>query len=252
MCTLALVRGMSTRFPLVIAANRDESLTRPSTPPLLWPAPIRFVGGRDELAGGTWLGVNAQGLVVGLTNHWTGEIPDPQRASRGGVVHDLLAAPDLDALRSALALRDPRSTNPFLLIAAARSGEAWWTSSAEGLVVHPIEEAVFALGNQTPAEDRSARAHRLGGGLGDQVAAHGDDPSALVAALAARLGTHHGDRGPLESVCVHTDRGYGTVSSTILLLGRDPVHDELHHAPGAPCTTRFENHSALLPLLRAV
>lgn len=250
MCTLAVVRGRSERYPLVIAANRDENFTRPSTPPLLWPAPVRFVGGRDELAGGTWLGVNEHGLVVGLTNHWTGEAPDPQRASRGGVVHDLLAAPDLDALRSALAARDPRATNPFLLIAASRSGEAWWTSSAEGLVVHPIEDAVFALGNQTPPLDPTARARRLGDGLEDLVTTHGADSAALVAALTTRLGTHHGDRGPLESVCVHTDRGYGTVSSTILLLGRDPASDELHHAPGAPCTHRFDDHTELLRRLR--
>lgn len=251
MCTLALVRLHSTDYPLIVAANRDENLARPSTPPRLWEDPVPFVGGRDEVAGGTWLGVNARGLVVGLTNHWTGAAPDPDRASRGGVVRELLQAPDLGALRAALAARDPDATNPFLLVAADRSGEALWSSSAEGLVVHAVREPVFALGNQTPGTDPGSRVLRLGDGLEALVEAAHSDPQRLLGALAPRLGEHRGDRGPLESVCVHTDRGYGTVSSSLLLLGRDPAADRLFHAAGPPCTTAFEDHSGLLGRMNA-
>jgi hypothetical protein len=80
----------------------------------------------------------------------------------------------------------------------------------------------------------------------------GSDPASLVAGLAARLGEHVGDRGPLESVCVHTERDYGTVSSSILLLGEDPAHDQLHHASGPPCTHAYGNYSELLHGLRQV
>lgn len=250
MCTLALVRGRFPRYPLVIAANRDELHTRPSSPPRLWPDDVRFVAGRDETAGGTWLGVNEYGVVVGLTNHWNGTAPDPARASRGGVVRELLGARDLPEVIDRLRARDARATNPFLLIAAQRNGEALWTSSAQGLIPHAITTSVFALGNELPDEGRSARVHRLGMGV-DAVKLESDaEPDALVASLAARLAHHEGDRGPLASVCVHTDRGYGTVSSTILLLGSDPGDDRLHHAPGPPCRHAFTDLSHLLEQLR--
>ena len=251
MCTLALIRGRIPGFPLVVAANRDEDPKRPSTPPVLWPEPVPFVGGRDEVAGGTWLGVNGFGLVVGLTNHWTGELPDPRRATRGSVVRELLGARDLTTLRRSLVARDPHLTNPFLLVAASREGEAFWTSSAEAWSLHPIEEPIFALGNQVPSKDRGARARRLGAGLEAMLEARATDPPALVAGLAARLGEHVGDQGPLESVCVHTERDYGTVSSSILLLGEDPAHDQLHHASGPPCTHPYGDFSELLRGLRA-
>lgn len=243
MCTLAILRRPGTRHPLVVAANRDERLDRPATGPRRWDDPVPFVAGRDEQAGGTWLGVNAHGLVVGLTNHWTGRAPDPDRASRGDVVRDLLQATSIAALRERLAQRDPRATNPFLLLAAARSGEAFWAASAAGLEAREIDRPVFALGNEPPDVDPGHRARTLGR---DVTGLTGDDPETLRDALRERLARHDGDRGPRVSVCVHTDRGYGTVSSQIILLGIDPADDALWAAAGPPCTTDFRDHGAIL------
>ena len=47
--------------PIVLAANRDELIARPSAPPgVLSESPL-IVGGRDLVAGGTWLAVAADG-----------------------------------------------------------------------------------------------------------------------------------------------------------------------------------------------
>ena len=247
MCTLALIRRRIEGFPLVVAANRDEALDRPATGPRLWDDPVPFVAGRDERAGGTWLGINAHGVVVGLTNHWSGRPPDPDLASRGGIVRDLLRHRDLDELRRALAALDPRATNPYLLLAAHREGEALWAASVEELQPHAIDAPVFALGNQLPHEDGGGRVRRLADGVASLDGARpGTVPGPLVARLRHHLSGHSPDRGPADSVCVHTDRGYGTVSSTILLLADDPAHDELHHAPGPPCRTPFEDHGSVL------
>ncbi len=68
--------------PLVVAANRDEWLSRPAaSAPALREADPRILGGRDEVAGGTWLAVNEHGVVAGLTNK-PGK-RDPTRRSRG-------------------------------------------------------------------------------------------------------------------------------------------------------------------------
>ena len=42
-----------------------------------------MLGGRDELAGGTWLAVNEHGVVAGLTNQPAAVGRDASKRSRG-------------------------------------------------------------------------------------------------------------------------------------------------------------------------
>jgi uncharacterized protein with NRDE domain len=63
MCLLVVAFQESVATPLFVAANRDERYDRPTTPiTVLRQAAPRIVGGRDELAGGTWLAVNEVGV----------------------------------------------------------------------------------------------------------------------------------------------------------------------------------------------
>ena len=58
MCTLAAYVQCWPHLPLLLAANRDEYLARPSAEPaMLAHAPWVFAG-QDLSAGGTWLGIN--------------------------------------------------------------------------------------------------------------------------------------------------------------------------------------------------
>ena len=70
MCLIAFAIGAHPRWPLVIAANRDEHYERPTAPLALWTSPSGqlIASGRDERAGGTWLGISASGRVAMLTN----------------------------------------------------------------------------------------------------------------------------------------------------------------------------------------
>lgn len=56
MCLIFIAHRSHDQFPLVVAANRDEFFTRQTTQAHLWPNGV--LAGKDELAGGTWLGVN--------------------------------------------------------------------------------------------------------------------------------------------------------------------------------------------------
>ena len=105
MCLIVVARHVHPRFPLVIAANRDEVLGRdaagldrwsdeqfaegigqapPSStngapPPL---TPDGLVAGRDRAAGGTWLAVAAGGRFSAVTNVRDASTP-PVALSRG-------------------------------------------------------------------------------------------------------------------------------------------------------------------------
>src|SRR4051812_4120845 len=83
MCTLAAYVGVSDELPLVVAANRDEFLARPTAEPRGIAHTPWVMAGQDLSAGGTWFGVNEAGMVVGLLNRRRPDGPDPQRRSRG-------------------------------------------------------------------------------------------------------------------------------------------------------------------------
>src|SRR5258706_15235899 len=68
MCTLALYSRRFEDYPLVLAANRDEQFSRPSAAPALGPGAAKILAGRDLVAGGTWLGVNARGVAAAVVN----------------------------------------------------------------------------------------------------------------------------------------------------------------------------------------
>ena len=53
MCTLVILRRPGHRWPVLIGANRDEMIDRPSRPPgRHWPDRPEVVAGRDELEEG--------------------------------------------------------------------------------------------------------------------------------------------------------------------------------------------------------
>ena len=88
MCLIALAWGASERFPLVIAANRDEFLARPTAPLASWISPdgAIIVGGRDLQNGGTWMGFSPSGRFAMLTNVRHPKASPPEKpVSRGSL-----------------------------------------------------------------------------------------------------------------------------------------------------------------------
>ena len=68
MCLIVFAWRPGHAQPLIVAANRDEFYARPSLPLAQWPETPEIYAGRDLEAGGTWLGVGADGRFAALTN----------------------------------------------------------------------------------------------------------------------------------------------------------------------------------------
>ncbi len=241
MCTLALSLGVDRRWPVVLAANRDE---RPRRLAEGWalrstPGGGRMVAPRDLLAGGTWIGVSSTGLLAAITNHYApgGRFPDPRRRSRGELVPLALEAPSVEAAAAALGALDPAAFNPFHLVVADGSGGLlWWYDGDD------------------------AALERLGAGLHlvTEVSAHGAGPRGdllrsrwpveLAGARLREVLALHAPPHP-AATCVHREPLYGTRSSAILRLPRDLAHAELLVADGHPCLAPFEDRSTLLAAL---
>lgn len=89
MCLIALATGVSDRYKLVIAANRDEFFDRPAAPAHRWDGTDLY-GGRDLKANGTWLGITESGRIAAITNYLDLINRKEFTTSRGSLVTDFL------------------------------------------------------------------------------------------------------------------------------------------------------------------
>jgi uncharacterized protein with NRDE domain len=227
-CILVTVRPPRRGGELWVAANRDESLARPWSPPLVLVVDPPVFGGRDLIGGGSWLAVNLRaGFVVGVTNARLGARPGER--SRGTLVVDLAREETIAEAVALLSELDLRRYGLFNLLLADARG-CWLATNAPAARIETGEEPVLAVGNDPldapgprvlAAADQARFASRLA-----------DD--GLVGALKALLAQHQGP----DPLCRHGDT-YGTVCSTIVGLRAGVVTSYLF-APGPPCTTPFQ------------
>jgi uncharacterized protein with NRDE domain len=240
-CTLALAFHADRRWPLVVAANRDERLARASEDWALRapPGATRHAAPRDSVAGGTWIGVGAAGLFAGITNFHSspGHPPDPTRRSRGEIVARVLGQPSAAAARELCARTEAPLYNPFhLLVADAATAFLWWFDG-EGSSLEDLGPGLHVATERSP-HGRDPRGEAL-------RARWPVDPSPVR--LRELLGSHALPPGP--GVCVHHGEVYGTRSSAVLRIAPALHHSELYAADGPPCTTPFEDRSDLLVAL---
>jgi uncharacterized protein with NRDE domain len=242
-CTLAAFVRTLPGYTLVVAANRDEMLARPSAPPTVLREAPRAVGGRDLVAGGTWLALAETGLVAGVLNRRGAEPPDPSRRSRGQLCLELLACPSAAAAAARVAGEPAGRYNGFnLLVADAREAVVASQPANASPRLTGLEPGLHVLTNldvNDPTCPRIAASYAGFAAAGDAFRADGHEP-ALVARLRAVLADHQiaaDPRGP-GSLCLHGE-GYGTRSSTIILVPQGGRPPRYFHADGPPCRTAF-------------
>jgi uncharacterized protein with NRDE domain len=145
MCLAAFALDADPRFPLVIAANRDEFFAREAAPMAWWQAGgTEVLAGRDLSAGGTWFGLTRAGRLALLTNVREPARHNPQAPTRGTLVIDWLAGNE-DA--AAFAARLSRGYNGFNLITAdLRRGDWHWLSNRAAAPL-PLPAGIHALSN---------------------------------------------------------------------------------------------------------
>jgi uncharacterized protein with NRDE domain len=138
-CLIAFAIGASPRWPLVIAANRDEFLNRPTAPLARWTtdAGKEVISGRDLRAGGTWLGLSPGGRMAMLTN-----VREPHpvagERSRGELVMRWLEG-EMDAGQF-MAQTDCAAYGAFNLVLGDFQSSAWhWLTNQSDPDGRPVE-----------------------------------------------------------------------------------------------------------------
>jgi uncharacterized protein with NRDE domain len=238
MCLLALLYRVVEDAPVVVGANREEDYRRGGEPPRRLTGPIDFVAGLDPLAGGTWLGVNAAGLVVAVTNRRKSRLPARPR-SRGILARELLGLPSASEATAAAVreLAADRYAGCNFLCADAR--EAVVIHAGDWLRVRPLPPGAHVLANRDVNDETDRRAQYALGWL-LQLRHHAS--ATAVEALRRLCASHEPPEAPL---CFRDD-SRGTVSSSILVLREKLAEGSYLHAQGPPDRTPYADYSHLL------
>jgi uncharacterized protein with NRDE domain len=259
-CLLITLFQVVTGVPLMVAANRDERLDRPAVAAtVLRDREPRILGGRDLLAGGTWLAVSDLGVVAGLTNQPTTDGRDPAKRSRGELPLICASQPSArlaaDALTTAV---DPARYNPCWMLVGDRD-----TLFSVGIGSDSLAPEIEQLGpglhvlENAPLRTVSPKAAFVRELVEQQLAEQpGAEATAIAEILQSVLRDHrpaipeprtdaNGREWPasLTAACVHAE-GYGTRSSAIITVPAAGLPAMLV-ADGRPCETPMRDVSAL-------
>jgi uncharacterized protein with NRDE domain len=252
MCLLVASWKLDNDYPLLIAANRDEKYSRPTLPfTVLRDLHPRTLGGRDLLAGGTWLAVNEYSVVAGLTNTPTTIGPDPSRRTRGELPLLLTGRTNAsDCVEEFLQVIQLGQYNPAWLLVGDRNNLFHIALPRdENPEVRELDAGLYVLEN-APLFPPSSKARfvesRLSIARTPSETLWSSLPRTLSLHECAKLPTTRSiaaqstlRRVETQAPCVHTG-DYGTRSAMLLRLATDPdKKPEILVTDGPPCITPF-------------
>lgn len=235
MCLIVVAHRVSERYPLVIAANRDEDYDRPTRSAHWWDDAPDTLGGRDEVYGGSWLGVT-RGLRFAAVTNVRGAIRTPENRSRGELVSGFLRGSDAPETYVENVAQRKAEYASFHLLAGRIGGDLailsetpevlqpgihGFSNAPSGIRWPKVEIAVDATLGALQAKDAA------------QTAAH-------LLRVLHQSATH---RDPTRDIFVTGER-YGTRSSTVIIAtpGKILFVEQNFKRGGAPdgAPQRFE------------
>lgn len=224
MCTVVLLRRPDHDWPLILAANRDELISRPwLAPGRHWPDRTHVVAGIDELAGGTWLALNNEGVCAAILNRENALGPVKDKRSRGELPLEAVDHAEAKEAAKALAALDPESYRSFNLIIADAVNAYWLRSTGEAESrVETIEipigiSMITAQDLNSPASPRIKR-HRSRFQNAPAPDPEADDWFAWQGLLATKAEMPDGDGRAAMNITTMGE--FGTVSSSLIALPR--------------------------------
>jgi hypothetical protein len=237
---LAILYRVAKNTPILLAANREESVTRPTQFPKIQSGSPRIVCGTDKLAGGTWLGVNQFGLVVTVTNRARVRAPAEPR-SRGLLCRDLLdvrtAREAAELARKELATGNYAGAN-YLCADGKYAAVVYGGQRVEVVELEPGLHTLSSGNVDDPNDERHEFVRRM-------LTLHTLDSAVTFLAVASRAFSRKLDNEGRRGV-VLTGSEPGTVSSSLLSLPRKIQQSIYQYSDGPPSDRPYEDLSALL------
>lgn len=250
-CTLALYFNSFPGFPLVVAANRDESYDRPSAPPSVIGTLPAILAGKDLRAGGTWLGVNEYGLLVGILNRRApNSLPTrDEYRSRGLLCLELLRLKDVTDVERIFHTLSATAYQPFTIVGADSSNVCVACNIDEKIEMVKLQEGLHVFSNSAAFNAQSEKVSRVYEQFLklSQTADERLSVSDYVGEIARVLGDHslgQDSNDPRDAICVHGEIS-GTVSSSVIFYSDTAQQFQSYYCDGAPCRNPFIEYPSL-------
>lgn len=214
LCLIALAHRTSARFPLVIAANRDEDYDRATHDAHFWSDAPTVLGGRDAVANGSWLAVTRGGRFAAVTNLRGAE---RKRRSRGELVREFVTTEVMPRAYGERIARDADEYAGFHLLAGEAGGEVWYITPGGQVALEP---GVHAFSNAPAGEEwpKMAAARQEM----DLALQSMEDPETVLLQLLQFLQFPRGTASIESEVFIAGDR-YGTRASTVIVTTPDAI-----------------------------
>lgn len=244
MCTVVILRRPGQDWPVLLAANRDEMAGRPWKPPARhWPDREDVVAGLDETAGGSWLGINDDGVLAAIMNRQGALGPASGKRSRGELVLEALDHPDAAEAAHALISLDGDAYRPFNLIVADNRDTFWVRHTGDARVrLEPVPEKVSMIASRDLNDETHAR-------IATYLPLFRDAPPPQPEtgdwetweSLMSQTDTHGAGRH--AAIAIEPQDGYGTLSSSLIALPAPGVAAKpvMRFCAGRPGTAPYQD-----------
>ncbi len=145
MCLILFGFKVSRKYPLVLAANRDEFYQRPTAPMHFWKPNQHLLAGKDLEQGGTWFGVAKNGRFAALTNFRDPASIKPSAPSRGEIITQFLSSTLSVESYGDVLEKSADAYNGYNLLLGSKE-ELFWFSSVKKQTCR-IDPGVHGLSN---------------------------------------------------------------------------------------------------------
>ncbi len=215
MCTVVILRRPDHDWPLLIGANRDEMKDRSwKEPARHWNDRTHVMAGIDEQAGGTWLGVNDDGVMACVLNRFGTLGSHPDFRSRGELPLEALDHAEAEIAAESFDDINPEAYRPFNMVIADYQ-TAWWIKN-DGMAVQieEIGEGVSMISAHDLNDQKSERIklHLPRFRSAPAPEPDQDDWMTWIALMGSRKSASDA-RGAMQ---IETDTGFETVSSSLI------------------------------------
>lgn len=240
MSLLAVVYHLVPDAPILVACNRDEMFDRSCPTPSIQSGKPRVLASIDPNSNGTYLGINQNGMFVSVVRRKKYDGPANPR-SRGGLCRELLRC--TSARQAVDQCMEELETNQYeggnFVIADPECG--WIVHSNGENTVSELQRGMTVIGDSDVDDRRDERVNMAKRLLTLQTL---DSPVKFLAVASKVFARSPGAPGRPSMVVRGKD--YGTVSSTLISLGKKPRDAIYQYANGAPDEAKFEDFSPLL------
>lgn len=231
MCLILFAYNVHPDYKLVVASNRDEFYQRPTAHAHFWEDDVEILAGRDLEKMGTWMGITKNGRFAALTNYRDPNEMTQGKRSRGELVSNALKYNgDIIEYMKSLARNNDLYPGYNLLVGDGKN--LYYYSNVEQ-ELKKLTPGIYGVSNHL-LNTEWPKVQMGKAGLTEIITTKNTDLVEPLLTLLQKADQAPDEKLPKTGVSLELERmlspmfikseGYGTRSSTVMLMSDQEIH----------------------------